>query len=49
VSIELTTHAIEDRIPVIAGVGFGQRLAIEMAQAAGKGRRRMASSRFPPY
>ena len=32
--IELTTHAIEDRIPVIAGVGFGQRLAIEMAQAA---------------
>ncbi|HEX5966733.1 MAG TPA: 5-dehydro-4-deoxyglucarate dehydratase [Pyrinomonadaceae bacterium] len=34
--IELTTHAIEDRIPVIAGVGFGQRLAIEMAQAAEK-------------
>src|SRR3954466_16126321 len=34
--VELTTHAIEDRIPVIAGVGFGQRLAIEMAQAAEK-------------
>jgi 5-dehydro-4-deoxyglucarate dehydratase len=34
--IELTTLAIEDRIPVIAGVGFGQRLAIEMAQAAEK-------------
>ncbi len=34
--IELTTHAIEDRVPVIAGVGFGQRLAIEMAQAAEK-------------
>jgi 5-dehydro-4-deoxyglucarate dehydratase len=34
--IELTTHAIEDRVPVIAGVGFGQRLAVEMAQAAEK-------------
>src|SRR5688500_17902931 len=34
--IELTAHAIEDRIPVIAGVGFGQRLAIEMAQEAEK-------------
>jgi len=34
--IELTTHAIEDRIPVIAGVGFGLRLAVEMAQAAEK-------------
>jgi 5-dehydro-4-deoxyglucarate dehydratase len=34
--IELTTHAIEDRVPVIAGVGFGHRLAIEMAQAAEK-------------
>jgi len=32
--IELTVHAIEGRIPVIAGVGFGQRLGIEMAQAA---------------
>jgi 5-dehydro-4-deoxyglucarate dehydratase len=34
--IELTALAVEDRIPVIAGVGFGQRLAIEMAQAAEK-------------
>lgn len=34
--IELTTHAVEDRVPVIAGVGFGQRLGVEMAQAAAK-------------
>ena len=34
--IELTAHAIEDRVPVIAGVGFGQRLAVEMAQTAEK-------------
>ena len=34
--IELTALASEDRVPVIAGVGFGQRLAIEMAQAAEK-------------
>ena len=34
--VELTTHAVEDRVPVIAGVGFGQRLAVEMAQAAEK-------------
>jgi 5-dehydro-4-deoxyglucarate dehydratase len=34
--IELTALAVEDRIPVIAGVGFGQRLAVEMAQAAEK-------------
>jgi 5-dehydro-4-deoxyglucarate dehydratase len=34
--IELTTLAIEDRVPVIAGVGFNQRLGIEMAQAAEK-------------
>lgn len=34
--IELTTLAVEDRVPVIAGVGFGQRLAVEMAQAAEK-------------
>ena len=34
--VELTAHAVEDRVPVIAGVGFGQRLAIEMAQAAEK-------------
>jgi 5-dehydro-4-deoxyglucarate dehydratase len=34
--VELTALAVEDRVPVIAGVGFGQRLAIEMAQAAEK-------------
>jgi len=34
--IELTALAVEDRVPVIAGVGFGQRLGIEMAQAAEK-------------
>lgn len=34
--IELTALAVEDRVPVIAGVGFGQRLAIEMVQAAEK-------------
>jgi 5-dehydro-4-deoxyglucarate dehydratase len=34
--IELTTLAVEERVPVIAGVGFGQRLAVEMAQAAEK-------------
>src|SRR5215211_7497570 len=34
--IELTTHAVEDRVPVIAGVGFRLRLAVEMAQAAEK-------------
>lgn len=32
--IELTALAVEDRVPVIAGVGFGQRLGVEMAQAA---------------
>jgi 5-dehydro-4-deoxyglucarate dehydratase len=32
--IELTVHAVEGRVPVIAGVGFGQRLGIEMAQTA---------------
>jgi 5-dehydro-4-deoxyglucarate dehydratase len=34
--IELTALAVEDRVPVIAGVGFNQRLGIEMAQAAEK-------------
>ena len=46
--IELTTHAIEDRVPVIAGVGFGQRLAIEMAQAAEKAGADGILA-FPPY
>src|SRR5215510_7288314 len=34
--VELTALAVEDRVPVIAGVGFNQRLGIEMAQAAEK-------------
>lgn len=34
--IELSVHAIEGRVPVVAGVGFSQRLGIEMAQAAEK-------------
>lgn len=34
--IELTALAVEDRVPVIVGVGFGQRLGVEMAQAAEK-------------
>jgi 5-dehydro-4-deoxyglucarate dehydratase len=46
--VELTAHAIEDRVPVIAGVGFGQRLAVEMAQAAEKvGADGILA--FPPY
>ncbi len=46
--IELTAHAIEDRVPVIAGVGFGLRLAIEMAQAAEKAGADGILA-FPPY
>jgi 5-dehydro-4-deoxyglucarate dehydratase len=46
--VELTTHAIEDRVPVIAGVGFGQRLAVEMAQAAEKAGADGILA-FPPY
>ena len=34
--IELTALAVEGRVPVIAGVGFGERLAVEMAQTAEK-------------
>lgn len=46
--IELTTHAVEDRVPVIAGVGFGLRLAVEMAQAAEKAGADGILA-FPPY
>lgn len=46
--IELATLAAEDRVPVIAGVGFGQRLAIEMAQAAEKAGADGILA-FPPY
>jgi 5-dehydro-4-deoxyglucarate dehydratase len=34
--IELTVLATDDRVPVIAGVGFGQRLGVELAQVAEK-------------
>jgi 5-dehydro-4-deoxyglucarate dehydratase len=47
-AIELTTLAVEDRVPVIAGVGFGQRLAVEMAQAAEKAGADGILA-FPPY
>ena len=46
--IELTALAVEDRVPVIAGVGFGQRLGIEMAQAAEKAGADGVLI-FPPY
>jgi 5-dehydro-4-deoxyglucarate dehydratase len=46
--IELTTLAVEDRVPMIAGVGFGQRLAVEMAQAAEKAGADGILA-FPPY
>jgi len=46
--IELTVLAIEGRIPVIAGVGFGQRLGIEMAQAA-ENAGADGILAFPPY
>ena len=46
--VELTTHAVEDRVPVIAGVGFGLRLAVEMAQAAEKAGADGILA-FPPY
>ena len=46
--VELTTLAVEDRVPVIAGVGFGQRLAGEMAQAAEKAGADGILA-FPPY
>jgi 5-dehydro-4-deoxyglucarate dehydratase len=32
--LELTVLAVEGRVPVIAGIGFGQRLGIEMVHAA---------------
>jgi len=46
--VELTILAVEDRVPVIAGVGFGQRLAVEMAQAAEKAGADGILA-FPPY
>ena len=46
--IELTVHAIEGQVPVIAGVGFSQRLGIEMAQSAEKAGADGILA-FPPY
>jgi 5-dehydro-4-deoxyglucarate dehydratase len=46
--VELTALAVEDRVPVIAGVGFGHRLAVEMAQAAEKAGADGILA-FPPY
>jgi 5-dehydro-4-deoxyglucarate dehydratase len=46
--VELTVLAVEGRVPVIAGVGFGQRLGVEMAQAAEKAGADGVLV-FPPY
>lgn len=46
--IELTAHAVDGRVPVIAGVGFNARLGSEMAQAAKKVGA-TAILAFPPY
>lgn len=46
--VELAALAVEDRVPVIAGVGFGQRLAVEMAQAA-ENAGADGILAFPPY
>ena len=46
--IELTAHAVDGRVPVIAGVGFNARLGSEMAQAAEKAGAD-AILAFPPY
>ena len=46
--IELTAHAVDGQVPVIAGVGFNARLGSEMAQAA----ERVGATAilaFPPY
>jgi 5-dehydro-4-deoxyglucarate dehydratase len=46
--IELTAHAVDGRVPVIAGVGFSARLGNEMAQAAEKAGADGILA-FPPY
>lgn len=46
--VELTVHAVEGRVPVVAGVGFGQRLGVEMAQTAAKSGADGILA-FPPY
>ncbi len=46
--IKTTVEAVAGRVPVIAGVGFGQRLAVDLAQAAaGVGAAGILA--FPPY
>lgn len=46
--IETTVEVARDRVPVIAGVGFGQRLAVELARAsAAAGADGILA--FPPY
>jgi 5-dehydro-4-deoxyglucarate dehydratase len=46
--IRLTVAAAGGRVPVIAGVGFGQRLAVELAQAAAAAGADGILA-FPPY
>jgi 5-dehydro-4-deoxyglucarate dehydratase len=46
--ITTTVEAVGGRVPVIAGVGFGQQLAIELAQAAEE-RGVDGILAFPPY
>ena len=46
--VELTVHAVEGQVPVIAGLGFGQRLGVEMAQVAEKAGADGVLV-FPPY
>lgn len=46
--VKTTVEAVGGRVPVIAGVGFGQQLAVEMAmQSAGAGADAILA--FPPY
>ena len=46
--VELTINAVDGRVPVIAGVGFNQRLGVEMAQLAEKTGADGVLA-FPPY
>jgi 5-dehydro-4-deoxyglucarate dehydratase len=46
--IELTVHAVDGRVPVIAGVGFNARLGSEMSHVAEKAGAN-AILVFPPY
>jgi 5-dehydro-4-deoxyglucarate dehydratase len=46
--IKTTVAVIEGRVPVIAGVGFGQQLAVEMARAAERAGAAGILA-FPPY